>query len=258
MGNLKLDLTGNVAVVLGGTTGIGRALSLGLAAAGADVVASSRREGATREVAAAITALGRRTVVAASDVTDRASLEHLLAATVSALGKVDILVNAAGRIRRTPTLDLDEAEWAAILDTNLNGTLRGCQVFGRHLLERGYGRIINVASLTSFLAFREVAAYSTSKAAVVALTRSLAIEWGPRGVNVNAIAPGVFPTELNRALLEGTPRGQEILTRTPLRRFGDVEEVVGATVLLASPASSFINGVVLPIDGGYLASGVNQ
>lgn len=258
MANAKLHVSGKVAVVLGGTTGIGRAIALGLAEAGADVVASSRRIDATEQVGSAIEALGRRTVRVPSDVTDRRSLESLLTATLATLGRVDILVNAAGRTRRTPTLDLDEDEWHEILACNLTGTLRGCQVFGRHLVERGAGRIINIASLASSRGFFEVAAYTASKAGVVGLTQALAVEWGPRGVNVNAIAPGVFPTDLNRALLEGTARGAELVQRTPLRRFGLVEELVGAAVFLASDAASFVNGVVLPVDGGFLASGVNQ
>jgi NAD(P)-dependent dehydrogenase (short-subunit alcohol dehydrogenase family) len=191
-------------------------------------------------------------------VTDRGSLEAALGAVVAALGPVDILVNCAGRTKRQPTLEMDEADWQAILETNLMGTLRACQVFGRPMLERGYGRIVNVASLASFVALYEVAAYAASKAAVASLTKSLALEWGPRGVNVNAIAPGVFPTELNRTLLEGTPRGREFLSRTPLKRFGRVEELAGAAVFLASDAASFVNGEVIAVDGGFLASGVNQ
>ena len=253
-----LDLTGRVAFVTGGTSGIGRALALGLADAGADVVPSSRRLEQVEKTAAEIEGRGRRTVRIASDVTDRASLEAALAATVKGLGRVDILVNCAGRTKKQATLDVPEADWNAILETNLTGTLRACQVFGRHMLERGYGRIVNIASLSSFVALFEVAAYGASKAAVAALTKSLAIEWGPRGVNVNAIAPGVFRTPLNQALLDGSPRGQEFLVRTPMKRFGKVEELSGAAVFLASEAASFVNGEVLVVDGGFLASGVNQ
>ncbi len=253
-----MDLSGRVAVVIGGTSGIGLAVARGLAEAGADVAPTSRRNEQVEAAADQIAALGRRTHRVVSDVTRRESLEAALLSTVTALGKVDILVNAAGRTERRPTLEVDEPSWVAILDTNLTGTLRGCQVFGRHMLERGYGRIVNIASLSSFVALFEVAAYSASKAAVASLTQSLALEWGPRGVNVNAIAPGVFPTELNRSLLEGTARGREFLLRTPLKRFGRVEEVAGAAVFLASEAASFVNGEVLAVDGGFLASGVNQ
>lgn len=253
-----LDLSGRVAVVVGGTSGIGRAITLGLADAGADLVATSRRREEVEATAAAVEERGRKAVRVTSDVTDAKSLEAALAATLEALGKVDILVNCAGRTKRQPTLEVDEAEWNAILDTNLTGTLRACRVFGKHMLGRGYGRIVNIASLSSFVALFEVAAYSASKAAVASLTRSLALEWGPKGVNVNAIAPGVFPTPLNKTLLEGTARGQEFLTRTPLKRFGKVEEVAGAAVFLASEAASFVNGEVVAVDGGFLASGVNQ
>jgi NAD(P)-dependent dehydrogenase (short-subunit alcohol dehydrogenase family) len=253
-----LDLSGRVAFVTGGTSGIGRALALGLADAGADVVSSSRRREQVEKTAAEIEGRGRRTLRIASDVTDRASLAAALAATVKGLGRVDILVNCAGTTKRQPTLDVPEADWNTILETNLTGTLRACQIFGRHMLERGYGRIVNIASLSSFVALFEVAAYGASKAAVAALTKSLAIEWGPRGVNVNAIAPGVFRTPLNQALLDGSPRGQEFLVRTPMKRFGKVEELAGAAVFLASEAASFVNGEVLVVDGGFLASGVNQ
>ena len=254
----SLSLEGRVAVVLGGTTGIGRALSLGLAQAGADVVASARRLEPLERVASEVERLGRRTLRVASDVTDRTSLERLRDAVVSSLGRVDILVNCAGRIRRSATLDFDEKEWSEILETNLTGTLRGCQVFGRHMLERGHGRIVNVASLNSFVALHEVAAYGASKAGVAALTRSLAVEWGARGVSVNAIAPGIFRTDLNAELLDGTPRGHELLLRTPMKRFGRIEELAGAVVFLASDAASYVNGTILVVDGGFLASGVNQ
>jgi NAD(P)-dependent dehydrogenase (short-subunit alcohol dehydrogenase family) len=253
-----LELDGRVAVVLGGTTGIGRALSLGLAQAGADVVASGRRLEHVEQTADEVVRLGRRSVRQPSDVTDRASLERLLEKVIESLGKVDILVNCAGKTKRGSTLDFSEKDWADILDTNLTGVLRGCQVFGRHMLERGYGRIVNIASVTSFVALFEVAAYGASKAGVASLTQSLAIEWGPKGVCVNAIAPGFFRTHLNAALLDGTPRGHELLLRAPMRRFGRVEELAGAVVFLASEAASFVNGEILVVDGGFLASGVNQ
>jgi NAD(P)-dependent dehydrogenase (short-subunit alcohol dehydrogenase family) len=252
------NLTGRVAVVIGGTSGIGRSLALGLAQAGADVLATGRRAEEVAEVAAEIEQIGRKSLRATTDVRSRDALEKLLEQTLGAFDKVDILVNCAGKTQRTPTLDVSEAEWADILDTNLTGTLRACQVFGRHMLQRGYGRIVNIASLGSFVALHEVAAYCASKAAVASLTKSLAVEWGARGVTVNAIAPGVFRTALNQALLDGTERGREFLMRTPLKRFGKIEELTAACVFLAAEASSFVNGEVMAVDGGFLASGVNQ
>ncbi len=252
------SLEGKVAVVTGGTSGIGLALSLGLADAGADVIATARRQQQVDATAEQIEARGRKTLRMASDVGDRASLEKLSAAALEAFGKVDILVNCAGMIKRTPTLDLAEAEWNNILNTNLTGTLRACQVFGRPMLERGYGRIINIASLNSFVALSEVAAYAASKAGVASLTRSLAVEWSKKGVTVNAVAPGVFRTDLNAQLLDSSPRGQELLMRTPMGRFGKTEELIGAVVYLASDSASFVTGQILVVDGGFLASGVNQ
>jgi NAD(P)-dependent dehydrogenase (short-subunit alcohol dehydrogenase family) len=257
-GSALFDLSGKRAVVVGGTTGIGRALSVGLAAAGADVVATGRRMEPLEETARAIESLGRRTLRQTADVSDRAGLVALRDRVVNELGPVDVLVNCAGRIRRVPTLEIEESEWNSIVDTNLTGTLRSCQVFAPGMLERGAGRIINIASLNSFVSFHEVASYAASKAGVAALTRSLAVEWSRRGVLVNAIAPGVFRTALNQQLLDSTPRGQELLMRTPQGRFGRVEELVGAAVFLASDAASYVTGVVLPVDGGFLASGVNQ
>jgi len=252
------DLSGRVAVVTGGTTGLGRAIALALAEAGADVIPSSRRQEQARSAAADIEALGRRSLSATSDVTDRASLVRLHDAVFEKFGKVDILVNAAGITHKAPALEMDEADWERVIGTNLSGTLRACQIFGSTMVRAGYGRIVNIASLSSFVSFSGVAAYSASKTGVASLTRSLAVELARKGVTVNAIAPGIFPTPLNSALVQGTQRGEELLLRTPMGRFGEAREVGGAVVFLASEAASFVTGQILVVDGGFLASGVNQ
>jgi NAD(P)-dependent dehydrogenase (short-subunit alcohol dehydrogenase family) len=253
-----LDLTNRTAVVIGGTSGIGRAIALGLADAGADVIPTGRRENLAAEVAREVESRGRRSFATTADVTDTHSILRLADVIIQKFGKVDILVNAAGITRRRPTLDVADDEWEAIMDTNLTGTLRACRAFGGHMIERQYGRIINIGSLTSLVALHEVAAYGASKAGVAALTKSLAVEWAPHGVCVNAILPGVFRTALNEGLLDGTDRGRELLLRTPMRRFGLPDELAGAAVFLASDAASFVTGHLLAVDGGFLASGVNQ
>jgi NAD(P)-dependent dehydrogenase (short-subunit alcohol dehydrogenase family) len=251
------DLSGRVAVVVGGTTGIGRALALGLAAAGADVVATGRRTSAVDEAATAVEAHGRRTLRHPSDVGSLQSLQRLRDACLDAFGHVDIVVSAAGITKRLPTLDMSEGDWNQILDTNVTGMFRTYQVFAPGMIARRAGRLIGVASLASFVGLQEVAAYTASKAAVAGLTRALSVEWARHGVTVNAIAPGVFETDLNREILKG-PRGQEFLMRTPMGRFGRTEELAGAAVYLASNAATFVTGQLIAVDGGFLGSGVNQ
>ncbi len=252
------DLSSRVAVVLGGTSGIGRALAVGLAQHGADVVPSGRREANVDEVCRAIEATGRRTLRQTCDVSNRESIDTLCARVLEHFGRVDILVYAAGITFRQPTLEVPEQRWDDVFDTHVTGALRSAQSFHAALKTSGRGRIINIASLSSYVAFHEVAAYSAAKSALLSLTRNLGCEWARDGILVNAIAPGVFPTELNRSIIEGTERGRELLTRTPMHRFGRPEELVGAAVLLASDAATFMTGTAIVVDGGFLASGVNS
>ena len=244
-------------MVVGGTSGIGRSLALGLARAGADVVATSRSREAVESTAAEIETIGVKTLRVTSDVASRESLNSLRQAVLDGFGSIDILINSAGLTKRVSTLEMDEETWNRILDVNLTGTLRACQIFGQDMVARGFGRIINIASLASSVAFQEVTAYGASKAGVASLTRSLAVEWSRFGVTVNAIAPGIFPTALNSRIID-SPRGQELLTRTPMARYGQPDELVSTAVYLASRETSFTTGQIIAVDGGFLASGVNQ
>jgi NAD(P)-dependent dehydrogenase (short-subunit alcohol dehydrogenase family) len=254
----SLDLKNRIAVVIGATSGIGKAIAVGLAQHGANVVPTGRRHPNIEAVCGEIESAGAETLCHVTDVTSRESIDALREAVLERFGRVEILVNAAGQTLKQPTATMSESHWSALIDTHLNGALRACQAFYAPLKASGRGRIINIASLGSFLAFHEVAAYCAAKTGVLSLTRSLACEWARDGICVNAIAPGVFPTELNTELILGTPRGDEMLMRTPMRRFGKPEELVGVAVLLASDAASFLTGQCIAVDGGYLASGVNS
>ncbi len=259
MASKLFDLAGKTAVVVGGTSGIGLAMAIGLAEAGADVVATSRRAEQVDQAAAAIEATGVRTLRQPSDVADRASLEALCAATLSAFGKVDILINCAGKIKRAPTVDFPEDEWQSIMDTNVTGTLRACQIFGRSMLDRGYGRIINIASLNTFVSLKEVTAYACSKAAVGAPHPLPRRRVERQGRNRQRHRSRSLP---HRPQSEA-PRRERTRQRAahaypPMNRFGKTEELVGAAIYLASDASTFVTGEILVVDGGFLASGVNQ
>src|SRR5216684_1395479 len=256
MGHPLLDLKNKTAVVIGGTSGIGLALVRGLAQAGANVVPTGRRAEQVRSAAAEVVALGRRSFEQTCDVTDNASLERLLQSVCNALGSVQILVNCAGRTKRMPTLDFPESEWDSIFETNLKGTLRACRVFGRHMIEKRYGRIINIGSLSSFVGLHEVAAYGASKAGVASLTKTLAIEWATSGVCVNALVPGVLRTDLNAALLDGTERGREFLLRTPMKPCGQARGGGGGGVFPPPRRSRLRRGFFVVGGGGHRARGL--
>jgi len=252
----KFSLKNRVAVVLGGTSGIGQAIARGLARAGATTIASSRDSGRVEAQAAEIESLGSKTLRIPSDVQDRGSLQNLCDEAVLAFGQVDILVVTSGLLKKMPSEDVPDEDWTRIVDVNLNGTFRANQVFGRQMIRQQRGSIINIGSMTSFVSFSEVAAYGASKGGVLMLTRTLACEWARHNVRVNGIAPGVFRTPLNTKVLDIPERFAAIAGRTPMARVGNVEELVGAAILLASDASSFVTGEMLPVDGGFLAKGI--
>ena len=245
------DLTGRTALVTGASRGIGRAVAVGLAAAGADVVLSARDEALLAEVAAEVVAHGRRAVVLPADVTDPAACAQLAADAISEVGQLDVLVNnAGGSSYMGPFVDLRWSGWDKTMRLNLDSVVHLTQAVGRHMLARGSGSVVNVASVAGLTATPSLAAYGASKAAVVSLTRTLAMEWGPSGVRVNALCPGWTRTDLNRHLWQDQDVGGRLVQGTALGRWADVQEMVGPVVFLAGDASSYLTGQALVVDGG--------
>lgn len=261
------DLTGKAALITGGASGIGLAIAQALVQHGARVLIGSRTQ---EKVEKAVRDLARHTetdeadeaapvvVGGCIDVTDDHSVEAAVDRAVEEFGRLDILVNSAGVMCRKPTFELEPAEFTRIYETHVTGALRCCRAAGQLMREQHSGCIINLASVSSFVDLVEVTAYAAAKNATLGLTRSLANEWAKHGIRTNAIAPGFVPTDINRAMIEGTDRGRRILEHTPMGRFGQASEIAGAAVFLASPAASFVNGHTLVVDGGYLASGIGD
>lgn len=245
------DLTGRCALVTGANTGLGQAIAIALAEAGADIVAAGRSD--PSETAARVHAAGRRFHAVQADLSQQAQLASVVEQALTAFGRLDILVNNAGIIRRADAIDVTEEDWDAVTDTNLKSLFFLSQAAARHMLANGSGKIINVASLLSFQGGIRVPAYAASKSGVAGLTHALANEWAARGINVNAIAPGYFATNNTAALRADTEREPQILARIPAGRWGQADDLAGAAVFLASAASDYVHGVVLPVDGGWLA-----
>jgi 2-dehydro-3-deoxy-D-gluconate 5-dehydrogenase len=245
------DLTGKVALVTGANAGIGQAIAVALAQHGADVAAVGRsRATETQQI---IVALGRRAEIIDADLATIAPIDAAVKTTLDTFGRIDILVNNAGIIRRADAVEFTEADWDDVIDTNLKSVFFLSQAIGRHMIERGNGKIINIASMLSFQGGIRVPSYTASKAGLAGLTKLLANEWAAKGINVNAIAPGYIATANTVALREDAARNQSIIARIPAGRWGNPEDICGAAVFLASSASDYVNGHTLAVDGGWLA-----
>jgi 2-deoxy-D-gluconate 3-dehydrogenase len=249
----RFKLDGKVALVTGSTRGIGQAITVALAEAGADVACHSRNEGDAAETAAAITALGRHAFPVAGDMADKDAPKNVIEAVVAEFGRIDILINNAGMIRRTPAVDFSEEDWSAVIEVNLSSVFRMSQAAGRHMTEQGSGKIVNIASLLSFQGGIAVPAYTAAKSGVAGVTKALANEWAKTGVNVNAIAPGYIATDNTTPLRADETRNRQILERIPAGRWGTPDDLAGAAVFLSSGASDYLQGHILVVDGGWMA-----
>ena len=253
MGFEMFNLEGKVAIVTGGSRGFGKAMALGLADAGADVVVASRTQADLDKVAEEIKGRGRRSLAVATDTTNLESIKNLGAKTIETFGKVDVLVNNAGQGTNIPFLNITEEEWDRIISVNLKGYFLCTQVIGGYMFKAKSGRIINISSTMGSYPLPFLTHYAASKGGINALTKCLAQEWANRGVTVNAIAPSYFATDMNKNSMEDKAISQLIMSKTPLNRWGQVEELVGLVVYLASDASSFMTGAIIPLDGGWSA-----
>lgn len=256
MGYAGLSLEGKRALIFGGTSGLGKSIAVGFAEAGADVVPVSRRADEVQKTAAEIRALGRMSLEMSADVTRRADIQRVVDQMVREMGRIDILVNSAGTTKRVASLELADEDWDRVMNVNLNGTWYACQIAGRVMKEQNYGRIVNIASIGAYLSLYEAAAYCASKGAVAMLTRCLGTEWVKYNITVNALAPGVFETPLNRNLIHAPDRKASIMAHTPMQRFGNLEEIKGAAIYLASDSASFTTGELICVDGGFMAQGI--
>jgi len=248
----KFKLDGKVALVTGASSGLGQAIAIALAEAGADIACHARSAGKADETAARIESIGRRTVTVAGDMADKAAPVRIVEETIAHFGKIDILINNAGTIARAPAVDYLDDAWTSVIEVNLSSVFRLSQAAGRHMIEQGFGKIVNIASLLSFQGGITVPAYTASKSGVAGLTKALANEWAKSGVNINAIAPGYMVTNNTKALRADENRNRQILERIPAGRWGEPDDLAGAAVFLSSAASDYLNGHILVVDGGWM------
>jgi 2-dehydro-3-deoxy-D-gluconate 5-dehydrogenase len=249
----KFKLDGKVAFVTGSSSGLGQAMAIALAEAGADVICHASKQSGASETVAEIEKLDRKSAEVSGDMADKKTPSRLIAEIIEKFGHIDILVNNAGTIRRSPAVDLSEEDWSTVLEVNLSSIFRLSQAAARKMIEQGGGKIVNIASLLSFQGGITVPAYTASKSGVAGLTKAFANEWAKHNINVNAIAPGYFATNNTKALQADETRNRQILERIPAGRWGKPEELAGAVVFLSSAASDYLQGHILTVDGGWMA-----